>query len=113
MSGGSFDYVCFDMQDGNVDRFGSYAEDLAKHLDALATEPLDYYDTECHKRELTDEEQEAVKEAASSLRAAKKRLDEVVEEVRKLSELAHDIEWWRSCDYGAYQVLKEIMRRGR
>lgn len=89
MSGGSFNYLCRkDIYDLASSGYGDDWDNMLAELDDLCPE------------------------AAAEMRKIRASTDEFVKEHNtrweKLAPLLHDIEWWRSNDYGKDQVDEAI-----
>ena len=86
MSGGSYNYLCY-----NTDELTSHRGSLkamAERLAALGWAP----------------------EAAEATQRLIDDLDRVAAAAEALKDVWHAVEWWDSCDYGEDQVREEIDR---
>lgn len=116
MSGGSFDYVCYKMDDGELDAFARWAEGLIAEIEAtaakvIAGEPI-HYDQGLrtyvpHPR--TAEASVALPAAAARFRAALVAVEDARAIVRELSRIAYAIEWCASGDTGPDHVADECI----
>ncbi len=85
MSGGSFNYLCYK----DASELLSYKEDLAVML------------------LLCVEEGETASPGARAIRNLLRHIRKATKKAQKLldSDLLHDIEWWKSSDYGRDQAI--------
>lgn len=84
MSGGSYNYLCF-----NTDNVGGRRSDLAEMAERL--EGLEW-----------------AGHAAAATRRLVVLLDLVEQEAASLSDVWHAIEWWDSCDWGKDQAREKV-----
>jgi chromosome condensin MukBEF ATPase and DNA-binding subunit MukB len=100
MSGGSLDYLGFNINDlGYGDRFVQHAD---KMLECLAELPV-----------ANELEQAAVAAAAEAIRRARSRIEELSTRLWDLRDVAHDIEWRLSGDYGDRTLIDNLVARLR
>lgn len=111
MSGGSYDYLCHKMDRGEIDPFEQWAGQLDDDLRQLAAELRSGEVSTYVNHELVShpdpggaaEAADAARDRVASMRA---RIASLQADVRALASLCHDVEWWRSGDYGADQAAE-------
>jgi hypothetical protein len=107
VSGGSYDYMYIEMNDGGTDRFiqhyDAFLADLEKLNQLLIpnSQIRNYEGAEPEYYKDAGAAIIAVPAAIQAVKDLKQHVAALQDSIRKLAGMAHDIEWWQSGDYGA------------
>jgi hypothetical protein len=107
MSGGSYDYMYCEMEDGGTDKFiRQYNEFLAEleRLNRLLvpnSQIKNYEDAEPEYYKDAGAAAIAIPAAIQAVKDLKQHIVKLQDSVRELAGIAHDVEWWQSGDCGA------------
>lgn len=91
MSGGSYDYLCYDDDLATLAENRTRLEEMAERLEGL---PWARVPAEQTRR----------------LVYALDILDSRIRNATELRDVWHAVEWWDSCDYGEYQVREAVRK---
>jgi hypothetical protein len=119
MSGGSYEYLSCEMQDGYAGgKFSMYSGQLLEDLEALLLKVAEGRTDEGFVGRETyanaNEAALAIGAAIVRVKAAQRKVEELAAVMRALADVAHDIEWWRSgdwCDSAAADGILEWWKK--
>jgi hypothetical protein len=107
VSGGSFDYF----YSRAPDVLKGYASDLGTMADACADRAAGPPEKHYKTGELI--ELAALAECGDFLRFLSTRMAGIARVLETTSDITHAVEWWKSCDYGAEQVIDAWRKAGK
>jgi hypothetical protein len=111
MSGGSYDYLCRRVAEGELDAFSRWAGALAEDLKSLSQSirsgevtVWDGAERQHYPYPSSELSADAVDDVRRNVVAVAARIAALQVEVRALEDVCHDVEWWQSGDYGPDQA---------
>ena len=114
MSGGSYDYTCYEMSEGRVDKAIQNAERALSDFDEFAKVGLTEIWENGKRREPTEREKVFAEAGLGCLRRKlvefAQAADKLSKQAESLSDVFRTLEWIRSSDYSPNQLAEEALK---